>query len=132
VFIDEIVEGHIAGQTAGTDDLQPVAIHAYLDSPAADAVIAVGYGVDQRLAHGKARVLQQLLPFQSTDRRPNAHLVEHDGPGSLDDTGDRAGEFVAAAVADTAVIAARLGAGKFDEHDAALGQESLRFAAKQQ
>ncbi len=132
VLFHQVIERHVAGQTAGADDLQPVGVHANLDAPPGDAVVAVGHGVDERFAYSAAGVLQHLLTLQPVDRRPDAHLVKNDRPGTLDNPRQRAVQLGAAAVAHAAVLAARLGAGELDKDDAALGQERLRIAAEQQ
>jgi hypothetical protein len=49
-----------------------------LDPPPGDAVVAVGHGVDERLAHGAAGILQHFLALQPVDRRPDAHLFKDD------------------------------------------------------
>jgi len=121
VLVHDVVDGDEAGQPAGRADLQPVAVHADLDPPPAQPVIAVADGVDQRLAHGKGGVLVRLLALQPAHHRADRHLPPGQLPDVLHHARQRAGDLLAAGVTGHAVLAARLRPGELDKDDPALG-----------
>ena len=65
VLLDDVVHRDVRRQTAGAGDLHAVGVHADLDAAPGQPVVAVGDGIDQRLAHGRGGILGLFLALQA-------------------------------------------------------------------
>ena len=94
-FVQQVVEGHVAGQAAGAVDLHVVAEHQHPDALAADGVVAVGHRIDDGFAHDRQRVFGGLLAGEALDAHPTAHVGGDERFSLADLVGQRATRIVA-------------------------------------
>ncbi len=125
-LLDDVVQGDVAGQPAGAVEFDAVAEHEDADALAPDAVVAVGYGVDDGLAHGFDRVLCPFLALQPHQANPFAHVA--------DQKALRPADLLGQGIADVLPqkLVAHLPPG-VAHHDDLIGtEEALRLLAKEE
>ena len=131
VLVHDVVDGDEAGQAAGAGDLQPVGEHPYFDGAPAHAIVAVGDGVDQRLADGAVGgYCHCSLRSKPRTTAPDADFLLQNVPRALDDLRQRAVELHTPSVPGFTIVLAHVRAVEADEGQPAARDEGLRIACR--
>jgi len=83
----------MAWQAAWAVELDAVVEHEDAYLVATDAVIAVGHGVDDGLAHSLDGILPPLLPLQAHQANPTLHVTHQESLGAADLVGQSSPHF---------------------------------------
>ena len=95
VLVDDVVQGDMAWQAAGADNLQSIIKDPHLDASAAQAIVPMGNSVHDGFAHRKWRILWAILPPKPGENGFVSHLLPDAGPQPFDDLPQRTAELLA-------------------------------------